>query len=366
MYSILKGQKPVISLEDPRFLSVLSMHYSPVVPVYERQNLHPLNPIPVDDQCILIRESSQMYLDDKKVRLAAFEWLSAQVRIYGDVLPRRPLLEEGFYIEGQRVPLVSAQGIFKPKVLPEMPLSITTSTRGPYDDSIDPDGLMKYKYRGTDPMHRENVGIRKAMQGSVPLIYFFGLMPGKYLPIWPVFIVGDNPETLTFTVAVDDRSYVDFYSQIASEGLVAADADIGRRAYITTEVKQRLHQRSFRIRVLNAYREQCALCHLKHAELLDAAHIIPDGEPGGEPVISNGIALCKLHHAAYDNFFVGIRPDYSIEIRQDVLEEEDGPMLRHGLKGLHGGQLIPPRSAISKPSPQRLDVIYERFLASVG
>jgi len=32
---------------------------------------------------------------DQKIRLAAFNWLSEQVSIHGDVLPRK-LLEEGF------------------------------------------------------------------------------------------------------------------------------------------------------------------------------------------------------------------------------------------------------------------------------
>jgi len=292
------------------------------------------------------------------------------VRIYGDVLPRRPLLEQGFKIDGQRVPLLSAQGIFKPRVLAEMPLSITTAPRGPYDDRVgEGDGLIAYRYRGTDPMHRDNVGLRRAMQTSTPLVYFFGVVPGKYLAVWPVFIAGDDPQALEFTVAVDDPSYIDYYArkgarQESSEPRVAEPADAGRRAYITAEVKQRLHQRSFRFRVLEAYREQCALCRLRHAELLDAAHIIPDSEPGGEPVIANGLALCKLHHAAYDNFFLGIRPDYRIEVRQDVLEEEDGPMLRHGLKGLNGGRLLLPRSRKARPAPERLEVRYREFLAS--
>ncbi len=308
-------------------------------------------------------------LDDKRVRLAAFEWLAEQVHIHGDVLPRT-ILAQGFELDGQRVPLVSAQGIFKPRVLAEIPLSITTAPRGPYDDRVnDEEGLLVYRYRGTDPMHCDNAGLRRAMQSGTPLVYFFGVAPGKYLAIWPVFIVGDDPQALEFTVTVDDPSYVDYYARKgvrkeSPELRVAEPAAAGRRAYITTEVKQRLHQRSFRFKVLEAYREQCALCRLRHVELLDAAHIIPDSEPDGEPVISNGLALCKLHHAAYDNFFLGIRPDYQIEVRQDVLEEEDGPMLRHGLKGLNGGRLLVPRSREARPAPERLEVRYEMFRAS--
>ena len=67
------------------------------------------------------------------------------------------------------------------------------------------------------------------------------------------------------------------------------------------------------------YAERCALCRLRHLELLDAAHITPDSDAEGEPVISNCVALCKLHHAAFDRFFFAIRPDYVIEVRPSVL-----------------------------------------------
>ena len=86
------------------------------------------------------------------------------------------------------------------------------------------------------------------------------------------------------------------------------------------------------------------------------------GEPGGEPVVENGIALCKLHHAAFDSFFIGIRPDHIIEVRHDILEERDGPMLSHGLQGLHGGKIHLPRSARARPSAAKLQVRYSRYL----
>jgi hypothetical protein len=44
--------------------------------------------------------------------------------------------------------------------------------------------------------------------------------------------------------------------------------------------------------------------------------------------------MCKIHHAAFDNLLMGVRPDYSIEVRSDVLVEEDGPTLRYALQGL--------------------------------
>ena len=143
---------------------------------------------------------------DAEVRMAAFDWLSQKTIELGDVLPRAVLSQE-FQFHGQRIPLLGPQGIFKPKILPELPLSITTAPRGPYDDSFDNDGFLLYKYRGTDQRHHENSGLRKAMLQRMPLIYFHGVVPGKYLAVWPVFIVGDIPEKLTFKVAADDMAF---------------------------------------------------------------------------------------------------------------------------------------------------------------
>lgn len=121
---------------------------------------------------------------DLQVRLAAFDWLSEQVNSHGDVLPRK-LLEQGFEFQGQRIPLVAPQGIFKPQIL-DLPLSITTAPKGPYDDYFGNDNFLIYRYRGTDPNHRDNVGLRKVFELKRPLVYFHGIEPGKYLATYPV------------------------------------------------------------------------------------------------------------------------------------------------------------------------------------
>jgi putative restriction endonuclease len=194
---------------------------------------------------------------------------------------------------------------------------------------------------------------------KAPLIYFHGVVPGKYLAVWPVFIVADDPQGLTFKVAVDDLSLVDLEQK--EETSISEPASNARRIYLTAVVKQRLHQRGFRERVLRAYREHCAFCRLRHLELLDAAHIIPDGEPGGEPTVNNGISLCKFHHAAFDRLLLGVRPDLIIQVRRDILKEKDGPMLIHGLQGLHLKQILVPRSAGLRPNPDLLDRRYQVF-----
>ena len=297
---------------------------------------------------------------DVDVRLAAFRWLRDHVERLGDVLPR-DLLLRGFEYEGTRVPLVGPQGIFKPAALPHLPLSITTAPNGPYDDSFTADGLLGYRYRGTDPDHRDNVGLRKAMELQTPLAYFHGVVKGLYLAVWPVFIVGDDPGNLTFRVAADDgRLIEEAVLRGGSGGPQMADSD-GRRAYITSTMRIRLHQRGFRERVLRAYQDQCACCRLRHRVLLDAAHIIADSEELGDPVVANGLSLCKIHHAAFDQLLIGVRPDYTVEVRPSILEEADGPMLRHGLQGLHNTSIVLPSSRRNRPDPDRLAQRYERF-----
>ena len=296
---------------------------------------------------------------DLQVRLAAFNWLTEQVNLHGDVLPRK-LLEQGFKFQGQRIPLVAPQGIFKPQML-DLPLSITTAPKGPYDDYFGKDNFLIYRYRGTDPIHRDNVGLRRVFELKRPLVYLHGVEPGKYLATYPVYIIGDDPSSLTFKVAVDDAVPTFEYAETSVSRQIAEVSD-ARHAYLTATVKVRLFQRAFREKVLDAYRSQCAFCRLKHRELLDAAHIIPDNVPESKMTIDNGISLCKLHHAAYDSFILGVTPDYIIRVREDVLEEEDGPVLQHGLKGLHNTKLILPSLKNHYPIREALEWRYNRFI----
>src|SRR5437016_5340681 len=58
-------------------------------------------------------------------------------------------------------------------------------------------------------------------------------------------------------------------------------ANEARRRYVTRLARQRLHQAAFRERVLVAYRRSCCMCGLRHDELLESAHILPDTHPRG-------------------------------------------------------------------------------------
>jgi putative restriction endonuclease len=296
---------------------------------------------------------------DSRVRLRTFEFLTEQTEIHGsEILPWK-VLAAGFDFEGTRVPLIGPQGIFKPALL-DLPLSITTAAPSPrreqpYSDSLGEDGLLRYCYRGTDINHRDNAGLRVARDRQLPLVYFHGVVRGEYFARWPVFVVADHPETLQFKVAVDSAD--------ALALAPTSDAPVNpRRIYVTRETEQRLHQQRFRLQVLKAYSERCTVCRLHHKELLDAAHILPDKHPLGEPVVQNGLAMCKLHHAAFDRHLMGVSPDLTIHLREDIRSEPDGPMLEHGLKGFEGLGIHKPRRASFAPDRQFLEERFSIFL----
>lgn len=298
---------------------------------------------------------------DRRVRVAAFQWLNVQKSAAGEILSR-DVLEQGFIFEGERISIVGARGIFKPRML-RIPLSITTTPGGPYDDDLrDGSSVIHYRYQGTNPSSHDNAALRLAKEHQVPLIFCYRVVPSRYLVSYPVFVSDDSPETRTFEVQLDDEIALNRY--LSSRYVVNTDDRKLDRRYITTSAKRRLHQAAFREKVLSAYETRCALCRLRHGALLDAAHIIPDGEPGGDPEVANGLSLCKIHHAAFDLNYLGITPRYRVEVRKELLEEIDGPMLQHGIKEMHGTTIVLPRSKKSRPSIERLEARFERFLKS--
>ena len=225
----------------------------------------------------------------------------------------------------------------------------------PYEDEVSSDEFLLYRYRGTDPQQWENVRLRRLMQEGLPLVYLHGVDVGRYLAS-AAMIVDDDPSGLTFMAVLADL-------QTARSGIEISELNDRERAYQIRLARHRLHQASFRERVLKAYRRSCALCRLRHPELLDAAHILRDGH-GGRPIVPNGLALCKIHHAAYDTNIIGIRPDLIAEVRPDVLKERDGPMLAHGLQDFHQARIWTPKATGSTPDSSALEERYAEFRAA--
>jgi putative restriction endonuclease len=102
------------------------------------------------------------------------------------------------------------------------------------------------------------------------------------------------------------------------QSTLAAPENTLERRYALRAVKERLHQASFREAVITAYNGRCALSGLPEPLLLDAAHIVADkDERLGQPVVSNGMPLSKIHHAAFDAHLVGIDQTTACTCRRD-------------------------------------------------
>lgn len=296
---------------------------------------------------------------EAQLRSAALEWLAFRTNDGRDALSYKEIKE--FSFEGEPFRLMDAQrGIRKPAQLASA-LSMRTVWRAegaerPYEDDIGADGLIRYKWRGDDPAHSENRALRDAMRSHQPMIWFWGVGPALYQAIFPVFLVGEEPHKQQFVVATDGLQHLRPTESPFEETL---------RRYVRTESYRRLHQPVFRGMVMRAYRSSCAVCSLRHSVLLDAAHIVEDRHELGIAAVRNGLALCKIHHAAYDAGILGVRPDLVVEIRSDILAEIDGPMLEHGLKGNHGSRLrVVPATPRERPDTELLELRYERFRAS--
>ena len=175
---------------------------------------------------------------------------------------------------------------------------------------------------------------------------------GVYVPYFPVYVDGDDVAARRFLLVLDE----------SLRFLVHAGQDsVAERPYAEGLARYRLHQAEFRGRVLRAYETLCAVCTLRHGRLLDAAHIIGDRAEGGEPVVPNGLSMCKIHHAAFDTNLLGISPDYRVQIDGDLLAETDGPMLLHGLQEMHGRLLTLPSRHRDQPDLARLEQRWAAF-----
>ena len=300
-------------------------------------------------------------LADTVIRLAAFNSVKALTAIRGDLSSTD--LKAGFEFEDDRIPLVNPRrGIFKPQQMRYL-LSIKTvfprsGARVWYDDQrqvhrqiYEGDEAVDYAFMGENPDSADNRWLREAMENRVPVIYFLGISPGMYQAYVPTYVIGWDTKTLKARVAFGavEESALDF------------PATEFERRYALRQVKQRLHQASFREAVITAYDGRCAVSRLPEQRLLDAAHIIEDkNEMLGQATVPNGIPLSKIHHAAFDAHLIGIDPDFRIHVSKKLLTQNDGQLLET-LKNLHHQKLHLPERRKDQPDRERLLMRFDVF-----
>jgi putative restriction endonuclease len=80
----------------------------------------------------------------------------------------------------------------------------------------------------------------------------------------------------------------------------------------------------------------------------------------GQPVVTNGIALSKIHHAAFDNHLIGIDPDGRVHVSERLLMLHDGPLLEQSLKAIAGASVRVPKRREHHPDRNRLAARFEQ------
>ena len=298
---------------------------------------------------------------DYLMRTSAFDHVRKLSEAQG-ILSRLDIAQ-GFRFRGERVPLVNPQrGIFKPSQMRYL-LSITTVYPRPggriwYDDQrrvhrqiYEGNESIDYAFMGRNPDAADNQWLKVAWERQIPVIYFLGVSPGQFQAIIPTFITHWDGFALKSSLA--------FGNPLQTESQAPGNAI--ERQYTLHMVKERLHQATFREAVLSAYDRRCAITGLPETQLLDAAHIIADGDEAlGQPVVPNGLALSKIHHAAFDAHLIGIDPDFRLHVAERLLEKEDGPMLQ-ALKQLKGSRLHLPARRQDYPDRGRLARRFETY-----
>lgn len=233
-------------------------------------------------------------VDDLVARERIMQALRVRLATGVESLTREEI--SAFRVEGATpVRLIDqSRGIWNPREF-EATLSILSSPDGPYGDAEIAPGVWVYHYRAGSS-DGDNRKLRRAYELQVPLIMWRKITTGVYVPVFPVFVTQDDPNGRLFTITLDEIRY------LGDPGAFTPDV----RRYAEQIVKRRLHQPEFRGRVLHAYERHCTVCRLDRPQLLDAAHIVPDSQETGHALVTNGLALCKIHHAAYDANILGI------------------------------------------------------------
>jgi putative restriction endonuclease len=130
----------------------------------------------------------------------------------------------------------------------------------------------------------------------------------------------------------------------------ARDAFDAHRAGSPMVIMPRLGQSSFRLAVLDAYGQQCAVTTEHSLPVIDAAHIRP-WAVGGTHSIPNGIPLRRDLHRLFDLGYVTIRPDMRVAVSRRLRDEYANGRAYYELDGR---TLQPPESDQLRPDSELL------------
>ena len=292
---------------------------------------------------------------DELIRLLALERVAELRDLWGDSIPESEL-SKGVVVGGDIVHLKGPQGIFKPRQLSDGPLTIMSTLASRYEDELlDGASTLNYDYAPRTREH-ENDGLKGLIATQTPVILLKQVKPKprpEYMVVAPMYVDGFDNARRQFALSTRAEAIV----KPASEAeLVLREI---RRAYGETTIRTRLHQAYFRRDVLTVYRGRCSVCELRTRPLLQGAHIVPDAVAEGIAAVQNGLALCSLHHAAYDRNIMRITPDYKVHVQREWIHSGDR-FANSALSQFDGQNIALPRDPAHHPNPKFLARRFEQ------
>ena len=306
---------------------------------------------------------------DRRIRVAAFAAIEKLSRQWGGQIPWEAI-RVGFQAGGETVLFANrAKGIFKPR---QMSAALSIKTTVPRsgrslwyrDQSFDAanldgaTGLLRYDLSRGGREDPTNSALLAAMRRGAPLIYFIGISPATYQPIFPVWVEDFRQEEGYVLLSTADFAVAGVVSPA-----VAVRESI-EASYSLVATRTRNHQAWFSARTKAAYRWRCAFSGLPVRELLVGAHIVPDAE-GGPPSVRNGICMSALHHVAFDSHLIGVDPGYRVHVASPLREQHDGDLLAN-IKEIDGGLLRLPQAREDWPDRRFLERRFKQFQEMLG
>lgn len=300
--------------------------------------------------------------NDLEMRLAAARMLARLSHIYRDAVPWREI-DKGFAFRNNRIRFASrAGGIFKPVQMDRV-LSISTvmpraGRSVQYADQVaggSKDGMWLYDMRALNPAHHQNQWLKTAWNEGLPLIYLRGLAPAVYLPLFPVYVTDWDAHAGQVRVALGLECTT--RNDLVEPNLMGGSLP----RYTYRHMQDRMYVARFRVDVLKAYRNTCALSGLAQPQLVDAVTIAPHAS-GEAPDITEGLCMSRLHHAAFDANLLGIDPDGRVHVSEQLDAREARDPFVRSLTVLSGRRIEVPRALEHHPNRDLLAVRFEQFL----
>jgi HNH endonuclease len=178
---------------------------------------------------------------------------------------------------------------------------------------------------------------RDRMIGCIAITEPVFFAPDEWVAVpsnWARNIVSGRTEDLSRGEGL--RMWLDCLERAAARADVAADWALGaldaQRAGKPVLITPRLGQSSFRLAVLDAYGQQCAVTTEHSLPVIDAAHIRP-WAAGGTHAIPNGVPLRRDLHRLFDLGYVTIRPDMRFVVSRRLRDDYANGRVYYELDG---------------------------------